>query len=76
MDKALRDGIEEVLRQRQKVKALQEGVKEAVTALAERFDTKPTQLNKIIGLIEKEREKGGVLASEREILDQAEDAVL
>ncbi|MHB8354484.1 MAG: hypothetical protein ACYDCF_08645, partial [Burkholderiales bacterium] len=61
---------------RQKVKALQEGVKEAVTALAERFDTKPTQLNKIIGLIEKEREKGGVLASEREILDQAEDAVL
>ncbi len=76
MDKALRDGIEEVLRQRQKVKALQEGVKEAVTALAEKFDTKSAQLNKIIGLIEKEREKGGVLASEREILDQAEDAVL
>lgn len=76
MDKALRDGIEEVLRQRQKVKSLQDGIKEAVTALAERFGTKPAPLNKIIGLIEKEREKGGVLASEREILDQAEDAVL
>jgi hypothetical protein len=76
MDKALRDGIDEVLRQRQKVKSLQEGVKEAVATLAERFDIKAAQLNKIIGLIEKEREKGGVLAAERDILDQAEDAVL
>lgn len=76
MEKALRDGIGEVLNQRQKIKTLQEGVKEAVTALAEKFDMKPAQLNKVIGLIEKEREKGGVLVSEREILEQAEDGVL
>lgn len=76
MEKALRDGIGEVLNQRQKIKTLQEGVKEAVTALAEKFDMKPAQLNKVIGLIEKEREKGGVLAQEREILEQAEDGVL
>jgi hypothetical protein len=76
MDKALRDGIEDILQQRQKVKMMQESIKEAVTALAERFDTKAAHLNKIIGLVEKEREKGGVLDSEREILNQAEDAVL
>lgn len=76
MEKALRDGIGEVLNQRQKIKTLQEGVKEVVVALAEKFDMKPAQLNKVIGLIEKEREKGGVLVSEREILEQAEDGVL
>ena len=76
MEKVLRDGIGEVLNQRQKIKTLQEGVKEAVTALAEKFDMKSAQLNKVIGLIEKEREKGGVLVSEREILEQAEDGVL
>lgn len=76
MEKALRDGIDGILNQRQKIKSMQDGVKEAVTALAERFDMKPAQLNKVIGLIEKEREKGGVLALEREILEQAEDGVL
>ncbi len=76
MEKAMRDGIEVVLRERQKIKTLQEGIKDAVQALGEKFDIKPAQLNKIIGLIEKEREKGGVLAAEREMLDVAEDAVL
>lgn len=76
MEKALRDGIADVLNQRQKIKTLQEGIKESVAALAERFDLKPAQLNKVIGLVEKEREKGGVLAAERGILDTAEDATL
>ncbi len=76
MEKALRDGIQDILSRRQQIKSIQEEIKEAVAALAERFEMKPAQLNKIIGLVEKEREKGGVLASEREILDQAEDAVL
>lgn len=76
MDKALRDGINDILNQRQKIKTLQEGIKESVAALAERFDLKPAQLNKVIGLVEKEREKGGVLAAERGILDTAEDVVL
>ena len=76
MDKALRDGIEDILHQRQKVKSLQDGIKESVAALADRFEMKPAQLSKIVGLIEKEREKGGVLAQERETLEAAEDAVL
>ncbi|MBU2741476.1 hypothetical protein [Acidithiobacillus albertensis] len=76
MDKALRDGIDDILNQRQKIKTLQEGIKESVAALAERYDLKSTDLNKVIGLVEKERGKGGVLAAERGILDTAEDAVL
>lgn len=73
MDNTLRDSINDILNQRQKVKGIQESIKESVAEVAERFDMKPAQLNKIIGLVEKERDKGGVLSAERELLDMAEE---
>lgn len=76
MDAALRDGINDILNQRAKVKSLQESIKESVAALSERFDMKSSDLNKVIGLVEKEQEKGGVLNKERTFLDMAEDAAL
>ncbi|MBN6740738.1 hypothetical protein JKG47_09385 [Acidithiobacillus sp. MC6.1] len=73
MEKALKDSIEDILREREKAARIHEGIKEAVKAAAERFDMKPAQLSKIVGLIEKDREKGGVIDAEREMLDMAAD---
>lgn len=74
MEAALREGINNILNQRVKLKAMQDSLKEDVSAIAERFDMKPAQLNKIIGLVEREREKGGVLEAERDLLEMAVDA--
>jgi hypothetical protein len=73
MEKALKDSIEDILREREKAARIHEGIKEAVKTAAERFDMKPAQLSKIVGLIEKDREKGGVIDAEREMLDMAAD---
>jgi CRISPR/Cas system Type II protein with McrA/HNH and RuvC-like nuclease domain len=73
IDPQLKSAIEDILNQRAKVARVNEEIKEAVKAVAERFDLKPAQLNKVIGLVEKERDKGGVLDAERSILDIAAD---
>ncbi|WP_215844556.1 hypothetical protein HHS34_005475 [Acidithiobacillus montserratensis] len=70
---AIKEGLQDILNQRSKIARMQEEVKEAVKALAERFDRKPAEINKIIGLIEKERDKGGVIADARNLLDEAEE---
>ncbi|OCX67808.1 hypothetical protein A6M27_16610 [Acidithiobacillus thiooxidans] len=74
MEQALRDGIQDVLNQKTRVKQIQDEIKESVLALAERFDMKPARLNKIINLVDKEQSRGGVIEAEREILTDAEDA--
>ncbi len=74
MEQALRDGIQDVLNQKTRVKQIQDEIKESVLALAERFDMKPARLNKIINLVDKEQSQGGVIEAEREILTDAEDA--
>lgn len=76
MEAALREGINNILNQRVKLKAMQDSLKEDVSAIAERFDMKPAQLNKVIGLVEKEREKGGVLKAEQGLLEMAVDAAV
>lgn len=75
-NKEYRDAIEDVLRQREKVARMQEGIKDAVKAIAERFDRKPAQVNKVIVLVEKERGKGGVLEEHHNLLDDAESVLL
>jgi translation elongation factor EF-G len=75
-NKEYRDAIEDVLRQREKVARMQEGIKDAVKSIAERFDRKPAQVNKVIVLVEKEREKGGVLEEQHNLLDDAESVLL
>ncbi len=73
IDPQLKSAIEDILNQRARVARLNEEIKESVKAVAERFDLKAAQLNKVIGLVEKERDKGGVLDAERSILDIAAD---
>lgn len=75
-NKEFRDAVEDVLRQRQKVAQMQESIKEAVKAIAERFDRKPAQIGKVIALVEKERDKGGALEDQHNILDDAESVLL
>ncbi len=74
--KAYKDAIDDILRQREKVAHLQEGIKEAVKVIAERFDQKPAQVNKVIAMVEKEREKGGVVEEHHQLLDQVESIIL
>jgi len=73
IDSQLKAVIEDILNQRAKLAQMNEEIKEAVKAAAERFDMKPAQLNKVIGLVEKERDKGGILDAERETLDMASE---
>ncbi len=73
MERTLRDGIQDILNQKIRLKQIQDEIKESVLALAERFDMKPARLNKIINLVDKERSQGGVIEAEREILADAED---
>jgi Asp-tRNA(Asn)/Glu-tRNA(Gln) amidotransferase A subunit family amidase len=70
---AMKDALRDILNLRAKIAQKQEEAKEAVKALAERFDRKPAEINKIIGTIEKERSKGGVIADARALLDEAEE---
>lgn len=73
IDPALKSAIEDILNQRARVARLNEEIKESIKAVAERFDLKPAQLNKVVGLVERERDKGGVLDAERSVLDIAAD---
>jgi hypothetical protein len=73
IDTKSRKAIEDVINRRTAIASMQEQLKEDVKAIAEYLDIKPAQLNKIIGLVEKERENGDVVESERDILDMVED---
>lgn len=74
MERALKDGIQDILNQKVRLKQIQDEIKESVSALAERFDMKPARLNKIINLVDKEQSQGGIIEAERDILTDAEDA--
>ena len=73
IDTKSRKAIEDVINRRTAIASMQEQLKEDVKGIAEYLDIKPAQLNKIIGLVEKERENGDVVESERDILDMVED---
>lgn len=75
LPKKVQDAIEDVLRRRESVGSMQEQLKEDVKAIAETMGIKAAQLNKILGLIEKERTTGGAVEAERQILDLAVEAV-
>ncbi|QQD73080.1 hypothetical protein [Acidithiobacillus ferrivorans] len=73
IDTKSKKAIEDVINRRTAIHSMQEQIKEDIKAIAEYLDIKPAQLNKIIGLVEKERENGDVVESERDILDTVED---
>ena len=73
IDTKSKKAIEDVINRRTAIHSMQEQFEEEIKAIAEYLDIKPAQLNKIIGLVEKERENGDVVESERDILDTVED---
>ncbi|MBU2792717.1 hypothetical protein HF669_10705 [Acidithiobacillus thiooxidans] len=73
IDTKSRTAIEDVINRRAAIASMQEQLKEDVKAIAEYLDIKPAKLNKIISLVEKERESGDVVEEERDTLDTAAD---
>jgi hypothetical protein len=61
IDTKSKKAIEDVINRRTAIHSMQEQIKEDIKAIAEYLDIKPAQLNKIIGLVEKERENGDVV---------------
>ncbi len=75
ISKKAREAIEDIINRRAKIASMQEQLKEDVKAVAEHLDIKPGKLNKIIGLVEKERQSGEVVEEERNTLDAVESLV-
>ncbi len=71
LDSETRKRFEAILNQKEELKEVQEALKESVKKLADEMGVKSARITRILGLIEKEREKGGVIADEREILETA-----
>ena len=75
ISKKAREAIEDIINRRAKIASMQEQLKEDVKAVAEHLDMKLGKLNKIIGLVEKERQSGEVVEEERDTLDTVESLV-
>ncbi len=73
IDTKSRKAIEDVINRRTAIHSMQEQIKEDIKAIAEYLDIKPAKLNKIISLVEKERETGDVVEEERDTLDTVAD---
>lgn len=70
-----RKAIGLVVESKYRVKLAQDQVTEDVKALSERLGMKSAELNKIIALSMKERERGNVLAHEKALIEVAEQLV-
>ena len=73
IDTKSKKAIEDVINRRTAIHSMQEQIKEDIKAIAEYLDIKPAKLNKIISLVEKERETGDVVEEERDTLDTVAD---
>ncbi len=76
MSKEFSAAMNDLLHQKEKISLLQEQLKDSVKGVAERFDTKPARINKILALVIKEREKSGALEELHEVLEQVEQVLL
>ena len=75
LDHKSREVIEDILNRRQGIQSMQAQLKEDLKALADYLAVKPTQVARIISLVERERAKGDILAAERDLIDAAESMV-
>jgi hypothetical protein len=71
LDSGKRKRFEAILNQKEELKEGQKAVKDAIKALAEEMGVKTTVVGRILGLVEKERAKGGVIADERDVVETA-----
>jgi len=75
LDSGTRKSFEAILNQKEELKEAQDALKESVKKLAEEMGRKPAVVTRILGLVEKERAKGGILADEREVVETAGEFV-
>ena len=75
LDSSTKKRFEAILSQKEELKEAQETLKESVKKLAEELGVKPAVVTRILGLVEKERAKGGVLTGEREVVETAGEIV-
>ncbi len=72
LDSGKRKRFESILNQKEELKKGQSDIKDAIKTLASEMGVKTAVVNRILGLVEKERSKGGgIIADEREVVDTA-----
>ena len=71
LDPGTKKAFEAILNQKAELKEAQETLKESVKKLADEMGLKPAAVNRILGLVEKERSKGGILDDERTVVETA-----
>ncbi|MEL5850174.1 MAG: hypothetical protein U7M05_12565 [Candidatus Igneacidithiobacillus chanchocoensis] len=69
----VKKAIRDILNRKASIAQETDQIKEDIKAVALAMGAKPAAVNKIISLIEKEKAKGGVIDSERDILDFADE---
>lgn len=69
----VKKAIRDILNRKASIARETDQIKDDIKAVAVAMGTKPAAVNKILGLIEKEKAKGGVIDSERDILDFADE---
>lgn len=67
--------VESIINTKLQIKLDKEAMADDIKALADQCGLKPAEINKIIGLIEKERAKGGEIHSTEKYVDYAKSAV-
>ena len=72
LDSGKRKRFEAILNQKEELKKGQADIKDAIKTLASEMGVKTAVVNRILGLVEKERLKGGIIADEREVVDTAD----
>ena len=75
LDSGTKKSFEAILNQKEELKESQDALKESVKKLADEMGVKPAVVTRILGLVEKERAKGGILADEREVVETAGEFV-
>ncbi len=71
LDSGTKKKLEEILNQKEELKEAQESLKESVKKLADELGVKPAVVSRLLGFVEKERAKRGIIADERDILETA-----
>ena len=70
-----RAAIRAIIETKMRIKLAQGQAREDAKAVADRLGMKPVELNKIISLAMRERERGHVLAQEKALIELAEQLV-
>ncbi|EAY56056.1 MAG: protein of unknown function [Leptospirillum rubarum] len=75
LDNSTKKSLEAILNQKEELREAKTALKDSINKLAEEMSVKPAVVTRIIGLVEKERAKGGVLSDERDVLEAAGEIV-